>query len=248
MRRSKSLMILVTAALAMLVACNFIVAGALDDFKPVDAQTFCSFELPTGAYAECGNCIQKECGAELSKSCNVTKATDRKAWFSNLKACAQTPDRAAGSSPCTQIETAADVAPSATGDEADRLRAFNCVRDKCLQPATVRAACRTCELKTGTPPVKLSSTTCGQCLERECKDEIVQYCGSRQTTGNDGGVTTVGTDTFLDCISVANPKVNACVDALRNAPAGRPDGGTTKQQDYELRTCGKRCVDSNECP
>ena len=143
-------------ALGFGAACNFIVADALSDYKPIDTQTFCSFDLPDGSFAECDDCIQKECAAELSKSCSVTKESDRKTWFADLKACAKNPDRGS-STPCTKIETAPDVAASASGDDADRLRAFNCVRNKCLQPLKVRAACRTCVLEsTGGTAVKLS--------------------------------------------------------------------------------------------
>jgi hypothetical protein len=223
---------------SLAVACNFLISGALDDYKLADP---CSLSESTSLSSSavvvdpaCAECIQKGCDTLIAPSCS---GGTRKPWFSTIQSCAKDPDLRGGASACGDIFKADPAAEGAADDEGNRLRAFNCIRDKCLSPAGEPAACRSCKLFADAGPSR-----CGECLARACQAEIVRHCGTSQSTASDGGIKWAGTGTLLDCLSSSAPTKERCLTTLRNVPTLGPDASAEQVRDRELRSCGSNCL------
>ncbi len=177
-------------------ACTAVVAGKVggkDDYKKTDSTSTTSGNLDkcsllTDRYNaekesnECSECIATECKEDVEYACN--REGSKKPWFENLADCAQNPYVSYGpqGSSFYDCNHYKDAGPPFTGsqedDAAKRRNSEICVNKKCMTGET--PPCRLCPVwvkKPGTDDrAALGSLPCGQCIEQNCKKEIVECC------------------------------------------------------------------------
>jgi hypothetical protein len=191
-------LLLSTIMLASLgTACTAIVAGKWGDtgeYRKIDSTSTtsgtldeCSLLTTETQKNECSDCIETKCKSDVEFACQ-RDGKQKMSWFSNLSSCAQNPYlgfEGSYSYRCDDFQSPGDPIPG--DDEAARRRnAELCVKNKCLVGAT--PPCALCPVKVKKPNVqeeaKLAESDCGQCLEENCKGEIVQCCGTNVVREN----------------------------------------------------------------
>lgn len=141
---------------------------------------------------ECARCIDRECGDEVTYACGADGGKS-KGWFDDMKMCAQNPwvkypepdsgDQGGGDWGCAPYIDAgpANTEPvenDATHEAAAQLCITNCMQGK--QPS-----CYLCEISMPRPGsaengiAYLKDDPCGECLDQNCKDDLIACCSSR---------------------------------------------------------------------
>jgi len=187
--------------------CTFIVGSKFSDtdgykqnVSPGDTaiEDACKLPPPSSKVATtCGDCIVKNCGAEVDYACGRTDKKE-KDYFRRTQNCSTGFNRfnsySCGSFENTDAGTIAN--PANETEHGQNLDV--CIRDSCVKGGGSIPPCRQCipSVTSGSDSYVLGAGECGKCIADACKQELadccqesdrvddIAYCAAPQVSGN----------------------------------------------------------------